>query len=264
LVAYPTTSPQSAQTSSLVSHLRAETIPPIERSTGARMFVGGATAAQVDFSRILASKLPLFIAVVVGLAALLLLVVFRSLVIPPQAAIMNLLSIGASLGVVQAVFERGWLSGLFGVQSGPIDAFIPVIAFAIVFGLSMDYEVFLVSRVHEEWLARRDASTAVTEGLARTGRVITAAAAVMVAVFGAFAISGTRVLEMFGLAMATAVFLDAIVIRLVLLPAVLELLGRTTWTLPRWLDRRLPRVAIEAEPGSSPRPALEPALEAGS
>jgi putative drug exporter of the RND superfamily len=264
VVAYPTTSPQSAQTSSLVSRLREATIPPIERSTGARIFVGGATAAQVDFSHILASKLPLFIAVVVGLAALLLLVVFRSLVIPPQAAIMNLLSIGASLGVVQAVFERGWLSGLFGVQSGPIDAFIPVIAFAIVFGLSMDYEVFLVSRVHEEWLARRDASAAVREGLARTGRVITAAAAVMVAVFGAFAISGTRVLEMFGLAMATAVFLDAIVIRLLLLPAVLELLGRTTWTMPSWLDRRLPRVAIEAEPGSGPPPVLEPALEAGS
>ena len=264
VVAYPTTSPQSAQTSSLVSRLRDRTIPAIERSTGARIFVGGATASQVDFSHILASKLPLFIAVVVGLAALLLLVVFRSLVIPPQAAIMNLLSIGASLGVVQAVFERGWLGGLFGVQSGPIDAFIPVIAFAIVFGLSMDYEVFLISRVHEEWQARRDPDSAITEGLARTGRVITAAAAVMVAVFGAFAISGNRVLEMFGLVMATAVLLDAIVIRLLLLPAVLQLLGRTTWTLPSWLDRRLPRVAIEAERGSSPRPALEPALEAGS
>jgi putative drug exporter of the RND superfamily len=264
VVAYPTTSPQSAQTSSLVARLRDRTIPPIERGTGARIFVGGATAAQVDFSHILASKLPLFIGVVVGLAALLLLVVFRSMVIPVQAAVMNLLSIGASLGVVQAVFERGWLGGLFGVQRGPIDAFIPVIAFAVVFGLSMDYEVFLVSRVHEEWLARRDASAAVREGLARTGRVITAAAAVMVAVFGAFAISGTRVLEMFGLAMATAVFLDAIVIRLLLLPAVLELLGRTTWVLPRWLDRRLPRVAIDGERAPGPRAALEPALEAGS
>ena len=161
----------------------------------------------------------------VALAALLLLVVFRSLVIPVQAAVMNLLSIAASLGVVQAVFERGWLGGLFGVQPGPIDAFIPVLAFAIVFGLSMDYEVFLVSRVHEEWTARGDASAAVREGLARTGRVITAAAAVMVAVFGAFAISGNRVLEMFGLAMASAVFLDAIVVRMLLLPAVLQLLG---------------------------------------
>jgi len=162
------------------------------------------------------------------------------------------------------VFERGWLGGLLGVQAGPIDAFIPVLAFAIVFGLSMDYEVFLISRVHEEWENRRDATAAVREGLARTGRVITAAAAVMVAVFGAFAISGNRVLEMFGLAMASAVFIDALVVRMLLLPAVLQLLGRRTWWLPGRLARRLPRVAIEAEPGSSPRPSLESALEAGS
>jgi putative drug exporter of the RND superfamily len=264
VVAYPTASPQSPQTASLVSHLRSSVIPPIERSTGSRVYVGGATASQVDFSHVLASKLPLFIAVVIGLAALLLLVVFRSLVIPVQAAVMNMLSIGASLGIVQAVFERGWLGGLFGVQAGPIDAFIPVLAFAIVFGLSMDYEVFLISRVHEEWESRRDASAAVREGLARTGRVITAAAAVMVAVFGAFAISGDRVLEMFGLVMASAVFLDALVVRMLLLPAVLQLLGRRTWWLPGWLSRRLPRVAIEAEPRSTSRPSLEPALEAAS
>jgi putative drug exporter of the RND superfamily len=264
VLAYPTTSPQSAQTSELVTRLRDTTIPPIERSTGARIFVGGATASQIDFSHIIAAKLPLFIAVVVGLAALLLLVAFRSLVIPVQAAVMNLLSIGASLGVVQAVFERGWLGGLLGVQSGPIDAFIPVLVFAIVFGLSMDYEVFLISRVHEEWRAGRDASAAVREGIARTGRVITAAAAVMIAVFAAFAMSSTRVLEMFGLAMASAVFLDAIVVRMVLLPAVLEILGRTTWTMPGWLDRRLPRVAIEAESASMPPRALEPVLETGS
>jgi putative drug exporter of the RND superfamily len=264
IIAYPTTSPQSAQTSSLVAQLRNTVIPPIESSTGARVYVGGATASEVDFSHVLSSKLPLFIAVVIAVAALLLLLVFRSLVIPVQAALMNLLSIGASLGVVQAVFERGWLSGLFGAQVGPIDAFIPVLAFAIVFGLSMDYEVFLVSRIHEEWTAHRDASAAVTEGLARTGRVITAAAAVMVAVFGAFAISGNRVLEMFGLAMASAVFLDAVVIRMLLLPAVLELLGRTTWALPRWLDRRLPQLALEAEPRAKPLTSLEPAFEARS
>jgi putative drug exporter of the RND superfamily len=264
VVAYPTTSPQSAQTSSLVTRLRDTVIPAIERSTASRVYVGGATAAQVDFSHVLSSKLPLFVGIVIALAALLLLVVFRSLVIPVQAALMNLLSIGASLGIVQAVFERGWLGGLFGAQVGPIDAFIPVFAFAIIFGLSMDYEVFLISRVHEEWQARGDASAAVREGLARTGRVITAAAAVMVAVFGAFAISGDRVLAMFGLAMASAVFLDAIVVRMLLLPAVLELLGRTTWTLPRWLDRRLPRVAIEAEPAHAPRRSLEPAFEAAS
>jgi RND superfamily putative drug exporter len=257
LVVYPTTSPQSAQTSSLVTRLR-------------RVYVGGATASQVDFSHVLAAKLPLFIGVVVALAALLLLVVFRSLVIPVQAALMNLLSIGASLGIVQAIFERGWLGGLFGVQAGPIDAFIPVLTFAIVFGLSMDYEVFLVSRVHEEWLARGDASAAVREGLSRTGRVITAAAAVMVAVFAAFAISGNRILAMFGLAMASAVLLDALVVRMALLPSVLQLLGRTTWWLPGWLDRLLPRVAIDAEPTPTPvvrpplEPPLEPAFEAGS
>ena len=264
VVAYPTTAPQSAQTSSLVTRLRGAVIPPIERSTGSRVYVGGATAAQVDFSHVLSSKLPLFVGIVIALAALLLLVVFRSLLIPVQAALMNLLSIGASLGIIQAVFERGWLGGLFGTQVGPIDAFIPVFAFAIVFGLSMDYEVFLISRVHEEWQARGDASAAVREGLARTGRVITAAAAVMVAVFGAFAISGDRVLAMFGLALASAVFLDALVVRMLLLPAVLQLLGRATWTLPRWLERRLPRVAIEAEPAPAPRHPHEPAFEAGS
>jgi RND superfamily putative drug exporter len=266
VVAYPSTSPQSAQTSSLVTRLRDSVIPPVERSTGAHVYVGGATAAQVDFSHVLASKLPLFIGVVVALAALLLLVVFRSFVIPVQAALMNLLSIGASLGIVQAVFERGWLGGLFGAQPGPIDSFIPVLTFAIVFGLSMDYEVFLISRVHEEWQARRDASAAVREGLARTGRVITAAAAVMVSVFAAFAISGDRVLAMFGLAMASAVFLDALVVRLLLLPAVLELLGRATWVMPRWLDRVLPRIAIEAEDHDAAQPAprrsLEPAIDA--
>jgi RND superfamily putative drug exporter len=259
IVAYPSAAPQTSQTSSLVTDLRSRVIPPVQESTGSSVYVGGATASQIDFAHVLASKLPLFIAVVVGLAALLLLVVFRSLVIPVQAALSNLLSIGASLGIAQAIFERGWLGGLFGAQPGPIDAFIPVIAFAIVFGLSMDYEVFLVSRIHEEWQLRRDAGGAVREGLTHTGRVITAAAAVMVAVFGAFAISGERVLAMFGLVMATAVLLDALVVRMLLVPAVLQLTGRATWILPRWLGRRLPRVALEAEPESTLERALEPA-----
>jgi putative drug exporter of the RND superfamily len=260
---YPSSSPQSAQTTRLVAHLRDAVLPPFERATGATVYVGGATAGQADFAHVLASKLPLFIGVVIALSALLLMVVFRSFVIPLQAAVMNLLSIGAALGVVQAVFERGWLSGLFGVQPGPIEAFIPVMAFAIVFGLSMDYEVFLVSRVHEEWQRHGDASAALHQGIARTGRVVTAAAAVMIAVFGAFALSGSRVLEMFGLMMATAVFLDAFVIRLVLLPAVLELLGRRTWAFPRGLDRRLPRLAIEPQDETdrartaAPTPAFE-------
>jgi RND superfamily putative drug exporter len=257
ITAYPTSSPQSAQTSNLVTHLRDSVLPPIAHASGARVYVGGATAAQVDFSHVLSSKLPVFIAVVIALSALLLMIVFRSLVIPVQAALMNLLSIGASLGIIQAVFERGW----FGVQAGPIDAFIPVLAFAIVFGLSMDYEVFLISRIHEEWQSHRNARAAIRDGLARTGRVITAAAAVMVAVFGAFAISGDRVLAMFGVVMASAVFLDALVVRMLLLPAVLTLLGARTWTLPAWLDRRLPRIAIEA---ATVRAPLEPALDAGS
>jgi RND superfamily putative drug exporter len=244
---YPRSSPQSAQTTSLDTYLRGSVLPPVERATGTTVYVGGATASQVDFAHVLSSKLPLFIGIVIVLSALLLMVVFRSFVIPLQAAVMNLLSIGAALGVVQAVFERGWLSSLFGVQPGPIEPFIPVMAFAIVFGLSMDYEVFLISRVHEEWESRGDASAAVREGVAHTGRVITAAAAVMVAVFGAFALSGSRVLELFGLGLATAVFLDAFVIRMVLLPAVLELLGRRTWAFPRRLDRRLPRLAIEPQ-----------------
>jgi putative drug exporter of the RND superfamily len=257
IAVYPTTSPQSAQTTSLVKRLRSDILPPLAKATGTTVYVGGATATQVDFARVLSGKLPLFIGLVVLLSAVLLLVVFRSLLIPLQAALMNLLSIAAALGVVQAIFERGWLGGLIGVQPGPIDAFIPVMVFAIVFGLSMDYEVFLVSRIHEEWQHRRDASAAVREGLANTGRVITAAAAVMVVVFASFAAGDDRVLKLFGIAMATAVFLDAIVIRSILMPAVLELFGSRTWAFPRWFDRRLPRLAIE--PVRPPAPALDEA-----
>jgi RND superfamily putative drug exporter len=258
---YPTSSPQSAQTTTLVTHLRTSVLPPLERTTATTVYVGGATASQADFANVLSSKLPLFIGIVIALSALLLMVVFRSFMIPLQAAVMNLLSIGAALGISQAIFERGWLSSLFGIQPGPIEAFIPVMAFAIVFGLSMDYEVFLISRVHEEWQRRGDASAAIREGLAHTGRVISAAALVMVAVFGAFALSGNRTLELFGVLMATAVFLDAFVIRMVLLPAVLELLGRRTWAFPRRLDRRLPRLAIEPHADTHGTPAPKPALE---
>jgi RND superfamily putative drug exporter len=258
---FPRSSPQSAQTTSLVTHVRDSVLPPLERATGTTVYIGGATASEADFSHVLSSKLPLFIGIVIALSALLLMVVFRSFLIPLQAAVMNLLSIGAALGIVQAVFERGWLSSVFGVQPGPIDAFIPVMGFAIVFGLSMDYEVFLISRVHEEWQARGDATAAIREGLAHTGRVITAAAGVMVAVFGSFAFSGSRPLELFGVMMATAVFLDAFVVRMILLPAVLQLLGGRTWAFPRGLDRHLPRVAIEPRTaprrGYSPVPALE-------
>jgi RND superfamily putative drug exporter len=246
--AFPRSAPQDQATTDLVKRLRDDTLPPVEGSSQTTVLVGGPTANQVDFASVLSSKLPLFIGIVVLLAGLLLTVVFRSAVIPLQAAAMNLLSIGASLGVVVAIFQWGWLGGLLGVTPGPIDAFIPVFLFAILFGLSMDYEVFLVSRIHEEWTRRRDASQAVVSGVATSGRVITAAAAIMVCVFLSFATGDDRVLKLFGLSLATGVFIDAFVVRSLLLPAVLQLLGRRTWALPGWLDRRLPHLAIEPEP----------------
>ncbi len=256
--AYPATSSESQQTQELVRHLRRDVLPPLERRTGLVAFIGGSTAAQIDFSRVIGAGLPYFVGAVVLLSALLLLVVFRSLLIPLQAAVMNLLSIGASMGIVVAVFQWGWLGSLFGIAGGPIQAFLPVMVFAIVFGLSMDYEVFLISRVHEEWTHGADTSAAVREGLIRTGRVITAAAAVMVVVFASFMGGGQRVIAMFGLALAGAVFLDALVIRVLLLPATLELLGERAWSFPAWLDRRLPRFALEPpeEPGAEEAPAV--------
>jgi RND superfamily putative drug exporter len=258
---YPVSAPEAAASTALVKHLRAVTLPPLERATHTTLLVGGQEATTVDFTSVLSSKLALFIGIVVALSALLLLIVFRSFVIPIQAAIMNLLSIGASLGVSVAVFQYGWLGSFFNVQPGPIEAFIPVMLFSIVFGLSMDYEVFLVSRIHEEWTSRRDASAAVTRGLASTGRVITAAATIMICVFASFAFGDERVLKLFGLSLASAVFLDAFVIRCLLLPAVLELLGRRTWLFPQWLERRLPRLAIDRAPrgqnAAPPVPALE-------
>jgi RND superfamily putative drug exporter len=253
---YPRSAPQALETEDLVHTLRDDTLPPLEASQSATLLVGGASAQTIDFTHVLSSKLPLFIGIVVLLSALLLLVVFRSLVIPLQAALMNLLSIGASLGIVVAIFQWGWLGSIFNVKGAPIQAFIPVMLFAIVFGLSMDYEVFLVSRIHEEWTLRKDAKQAVTHGLASTGRVITAAATIMICVFLSFVVGGERVLELFGLSLASAVFLDAFVVRCLLLPSVLQLLGRTTWALPGWLGKSLPHIAIE---GSGP--ALEPALE---
>ncbi len=249
---YPSSSPQAYATTQLVQHLRAAVIPPVEAHSGATVYVGGVTAGTIDFATVLGHKLPLFIGVVVLLSALLLMVVFRSLVIPLQAAVMNLLSIGASMGVIVAIFQWGWLPGLMGVSAGPIESFIPVMLFAIVFGLSMDYEVFLVSRIHEQWTRTRDHKRAVGEGLALTGRVVTAAAAIMVCVFLSFVLGEERVIKEFGLALASAVFLDAVIVRCLLLPAVLDLVGERTWWIPAWLDRVLPRVNIE---GTSARAA---------
>jgi RND superfamily putative drug exporter len=253
--AYPASAPQAQATTDLVNHLRHDVLPPIERQGHTRVLVGGFTAGSIDFASVLSSKLPLFIGIVVGVSALLLFVIFRSLVIPLQAAAMNLLSIGGALGATVAVFQLGWLSGILGVQKGPVEPWIPVLMFAVVFGLSMDYEVFLISRVREEWVRGRDASVAVADGIAFTGRVITAAAAIMICVFLSFMLGNERVIKEFGFGLAAAVFLDAIVVRCVLLPAVLELLGERTWKLPRWIDQRLPHVNIE---GSSARELATP------
>jgi putative drug exporter of the RND superfamily len=245
LTVYPRSSPQAYATTQLVEHLRKKVVPAIAPQSHLQVYVGGVTAGSVDFAKTLGEKLPLFIGVVVLLSALLLMIVFRSLVIPLQAAVMNLLSIGASLGVIVAIFQWGWLGSLIGVQQGPIESFIPVMLFAIVFGLSMDYEVFLVSRIHERWAHTRESPRAVAEGLALTGRVVTAAAAIMVCVFLSFMLGEDRVIKEFGLSLASAVFLDALVVRCLLLPAVLHLVGERTWAIPSWLDRALPRVNIE-------------------
>ncbi len=242
---YPSSSPQDYATTQLVTRLRDQVVPAVTSHEHMAVYVGGVTAVGVDFATVLGKKLPLFIGVVVLLSALLLLIVFRSIVIPLQAAVMNLLSIGASLGVIVAIFQWGWLDGLMGTSPGPIESFIPVMLFAIVFGLSMDYEVFLVSRIHEQWARNGDSSRAVGQGLALTGRVVTAAAAIMVCVFLSFMLGENRVIKEFGLSLSSAVFLDALVVRCLLLPAVLSVLGERTWQIPAWLDRILPRLNVE-------------------
>ncbi|MFB9659673.1 MMPL family transporter [Glycomyces mayteni] len=214
-------------------------------------YVGGATAAAIDFSDIIEQRAPLFLILVVGLSMLLLMVVFRSVLIPVKAAILNLLTIGASLGLVTWMFQDGAL----GAEPGPIEAFVPVMSFAIIFGLSMDYEVFLMSRMREEWVRGGDAREAVRKGLASTGGVVTAAAAIMIAVFGAFVFSESRMLQQFGVGMAAAIFLDAFVIRVLLVPAIMKVLGRSAWWMPKWLDRALPHVTVEPEREAAPEPA---------
>jgi RND superfamily putative drug exporter len=234
IVVYPATAPQSAQTAALVGRLRDQVIPQVTAGSGVTAFVGGETAAGADTSAYLSSRLPWVIGLVVLLAFLLLLVVFRSIAIPLKAAAMNLLSMGAAYGVIVAVYQWGWLAGVFGVGgAGPIDPWIPLMMFTIVFGLSMDYEVFLLSRMREEWLRSGDNTKAVATGLAATARVITAAAAIMVCVFGSFVLGDpVRILSVFGLGLAVAVFVDATVVRMVLVPAVMQLLGSANWWLP--------------------------------
>ena len=238
-----------------LNRLRNDVIPKAEAGTGMTVLVGGPTAIQTDFSHILSSKLPLFVAVVVILAFLLLMAVFRSLVIPLVASVMNLLSVGAALGIMNAVFSWGWGHSLFGISgTAPVEVFVPVLMFSILFGLSMDYEVFLVSRMHEQWLVGHDNRAAVTFGQAETGRVITAAAAIMILVFASFVFGGSIVIKQFGIGLAGAIVIDAFIVRTVLVPSLMHLLGKANWWLPGWLDRAVPHLSVEA--GDIPEPAL--------
>ncbi|HEX2399508.1 MAG TPA: MMPL family transporter, partial [Mycobacterium sp.] len=237
----PKSAPQAQSTVRLVHSIRRLAAAPAVTATGLRVLVGGETAASIDSSAHLSDRLAPVIVFVVVLSMLLLLVALRSPVIALKAAVMNLLSTGAAYGVIVATFQWGWLGhGLTNGRTGPIDPWIPVMLFTILFSLSMDYELFLMSRVREHWVRHRDSQAAVTDGLAATARVITAAAAIMVCVFASFALSEIRPLRMFGLGMATAVFVDATLVRMVLVPSVMQLLGRTAWAMPRWLNRVLP------------------------
>jgi len=246
IVAIPPSSPDSEETADLVARLRDDVLPKAVTGTGTKVYVGGVTAAYIDLGERIQGRLPYFIAAVVAMSFLLLMIVFRSVLVPLKAAVMNLLSIGASYGVIVAVFQWGWGKSLFGVEETvPIVAFVPMMMFAILFGLSMDYEVFLLSRIREEYNESGDNLRSVTRGLASTARVITSAALIMISVFLAFVPSPVPTVKMFGLGLAVAVLVDATIVRLVLVPATMELLGPANWWLPGWLDRILPKIEIE-------------------
>ncbi|MEV6614478.1 MMPL family transporter [Streptomyces sp. NPDC051051] len=246
LTVVPESAPQSGRTSDLVDLLRGEVLPRAEAGTSLDVQVGGVTAGYDDFAEVIVGKLPLFVGVVVGLGCLLLLLAFRSVGIPVKAAVMNVAAVAAAFGVVVMVFQWGWGSEALGLgRAGPIEPFLPVIMVSVLFGLSMDYQVFLVSRMYEEWLGTGDNRRAVRVGLAETSRVINSAAVIMISVFLAFVLSGDRVIAMFGIALAAAVALDAFVLRTLLVPALMHLLGSANWWLPRRLDRWLPRISIE-------------------
>jgi RND superfamily putative drug exporter len=260
----PVGGPQDESTTQLVDRLRSDVLPPVEEEAGTPVLVSGFVAANVDMSAYMAERMPFFFGAVLALSFLLLMLVFRSLLVPLKAVIMNLLSIGAAYGVIIALFQWGWLSDLTGVQPGPIEAWVPMMLFAVVFGLSMDYEVFLLSRIREEWKRTGDSRTSVADGLAATAKVITAAAAIMIVVFGSFMLEFERTMKMMGIGLATAIFLDATIVRMVLVPGTMELLGDRNWWLPRWLQRILPDLDVEGhappedyedEPEPEPVPA---------
>ena len=226
----PTTSPQATATDTLINTLRDKYIPEVTASSHTTIYVGGITAIFADFATVLTSKLPLFIGVL----------------IPLTAAVMNLLAAAASFGLVVAVFQWGWGSSLIGAGSGPVESFLPVIMLAILFGLSMDYQVFLVSRMHEEWLNTNDNEEAIVRGQANTGRVITAAALIMICVFFSFAFGGQRIIAEFGIGLGGAVLMDAFILRTVLVPSLMHAFGRANWWMPKWLNRVVPHLAVEA------------------
>jgi RND superfamily putative drug exporter len=246
ITVFPTSAPQDGATTDLVHRLRNETIPAVEQSAGLAVYTSGGPAIVVDFSDYMAERLPLFIGAVLVLSFLLLLVVFHSVVVPLKAVIMNMLSIAAAFGVTVAVFQWGWGASLIGIgKEGPVEAWAPMMLFAIVFGLSMDYEVFLLTRVREEYDKTGDNRQAVADGLAATGRVISAAAAIMVCVFGSFVLGDERALKLFGFGLAVAVLIDATIVRLVLVPAAMELMGKANWWAPEWLVRYLPTIRVD-------------------
>ena len=257
LVAFPTTAPQDDVTLATIKRLRAEVFPPVLDESPARAHVGGQTASWADIGDKVTDRMPLFIAAVILLSFLLLTLVFRSILVPLKAALLNLLSIGAAYGVLVMVFQWGWGMGVIGLEStAPIDPFIPLFMFAVLFGLSMDYEVFLLSRVREEYLATGDNDTSVIHGIAGTARVITSAALIMISVFLGFALGEDPAIKMVGLGLATAIFVDATIVRMVLVPATMKLMGDANWWIPGWLDRLLPTIGIEGETGL-PEPEME-------
>jgi RND superfamily putative drug exporter len=238
----PSTSPQDAQTTALVDTLRSSVLPKVKATT----YVIGSTASYVDFTAKVSARMPWLILVVVALAFVLLTVAFRSIVVPTKAAVLNLLSVGAAYGVVVAIFQWGWGSSLVGIDEAlPVPAFVPMLMFAIIFGLSMDYEVFLISRVHEAWKKLGDAHRSVAIGIGSTARVITTAALIMIVVFSSFVLADDPTVKMLAVGMAAAVLIDASIIRMVLVPAVMALLGSHAWYLPHWLDRVIPNLDIE-------------------
>ena len=249
--AAPKSGPQEKETEQLVRRLRDDVLPPVEGQIGTQLHVTGLVAGNIDGSDLMGKRLPYFFLAVLGVSFIFLMAVFRSVLVPLKAVVMNMLSIGASYGVIVALFQWGHLSDITGLSPGPIESWAPMMLFAIVFGLSMDYEVFLLSRVREEWLHTGDSHNSVADGLAATAKVITAAAAIMVVVFGAFLLENNRTFKLMGTGLAVAVFLDATIVRMLLVPATMELLGDRNWWLPGWLDRLLPNIAVEGSEGAA-------------